>query len=627
MKISLFAFIFCLLVLFGGKQDTLSWELHKSSETALSDRCSTAFYKPLPGLKEIRRKIKEKGYNFTVGETWVYRLPPEESSQLFGTIPFHLEESRLKMTLPPVNLPPSFDWRDTGKVTPVREQAPCQLCWAFAALAEFESKILINEDLAYDFSEQNLAACDFLTFSGTARSCSTGGSFFRSTNFLTQRGPSLESCAPFLGIDGASCEDTCEIIKNVDGWRFIANNVNTIKTALYKYGPVATSMDAADAAFRAYTGGVYEHYDSTMVNHAVLIVGWDDSLGPGGAWIVKNSWGTDWGMDGYCYVAYGSAKIGTLSSYISSYKDYNSNESILYYDENGFFCFGEEGNFIDLSSIGAGQSTAWCAVIFTPDTTGTLRTVDFWTTSVNASYEIRVYDRMDSGLMKRLRAIQWGRCEELGYYSIPLFKHVPVTSGEEFVVVLKLTTPGYDYPIPIDILGSLESGVCYVSENGISWQPIGWGTNIPYDLAVRARITQGDRIGWSNVYHSMFRGDGESLSLLRKFRDEVLLPHQQLNNYVNLLYKNSDEIAALLLENPFLTDRAEELISELLPRVRNALRGEEITISRDEAESFELFLDQIATDASPRLKNAIRKTKNFLRNEETFKRLGPVLIE
>jgi C1A family cysteine protease len=627
MKNSFPAFLFCLAVLLGGNQETLCWELHKSPGTIKGGMSNGAFYKPLPGLKEIRRTIREKKYNFTVDDTWVYRLSPEKSAQLFGTIAFPIEESRLKMTLPRVNLPSSFDWRDTDKVTPVKKQAPCQLCWAFAALAEFESKILINEDQVYDFSEQNLASCDFLTFLGTAQSCSTGGSYFRSTNFLTQQGPSLESCAPFLGVDGAPCEDTCEIIKNVDGWRFIANNVHTIKTALYTYGPVATSMDAADAAFRAYTGGVYEHYDAEMVNHAVLIVGWDDNLGPEGAWIVKNSWGTDWGIDGYCYVAYGSAKIGTMSSYISSYKNYDTTESILYYDENGFFCFGEEGNFIDLSSIGAGQPTAWCAVIFTPDITGTLHTVDFWTTSVNATYEIRVYGRMDNGRMKRLRSIQWGRCEELGYYSIPLFNPVPVNSGEDFVVALKLTTPGYNYPIPIDILGSLESGVCYVSENGITWQPIGRGTNIPYDLAVRARITQEDKHGWSAVYHSMLSGDEESLSLLRSFRDDVLLLHRQWNSYVNLLYKNSDEIASLFLENPSLSARAQELISELLPRVSNALRGDEITIYRDEAESIELLLDQFATEASPRLKRAIRKAKKFFRKGVLQKQSGPIIIE
>ncbi|MDX1315873.1 MAG: C1 family peptidase, partial [Eudoraea sp.] len=451
MQKALFVFTFCSAILFWTNHTIWCWELQKASDETASNYIISEVPKPLPSLKEIRKKIEENGYNFTVGETWVYRLPPGESSQLLGTFPFQIVESRLKMTYPLENLPSSFDWRETDKVTPVKEQSPCQLCWAFASLAEFESKILINEGLTYDFSEQNLASCDFMTLSGNALSCSTGGTYFRSTNFLTQRGPSLESCAPFLGMDEAPCEAPCEIIKNVDGWRFIANDVDTIKTVLYKYGPVATSMDANDAAFKAYTGGVYEYYDSLMVNHAVLIVGWDDTLGPEGAWIVKNSWGVDWGMDGYCYIAYGSAKIGTMSSYISSYKDYDNNESILYYDENGFFCFGEEGNFIDLSSIGAGDSTAWCSVIFTPEVSGTLQSVDFWTTSVNTSYEIRVYDRMDNGRMKGLLSIQWGRCEELGYYSIPLFKPVPVTRGEEFIVALKLTTPGYNYPIPVDI--------------------------------------------------------------------------------------------------------------------------------------------------------------------------------
>ena len=626
MQKALFVFAFCSAILFWTNHTTCCWELQKASDETASNHIISEVSKPLPSLKEIRKTIEENGYNFTVGETWVYRLPPGESSQLLGTIPFQIVESRLKMTRFSENLPAAFDWRDTDNLTPVKAQSPCQLCWAFASLAEFESKILINEGLTFDFSEQNLASCDFMTLSGSARTCSTGGTHFRSTNFLTQRGPSLESCAPFLGMDEAPCEATCEIIKNVDGWRFIANDVDTIKTALYKYGPVATSMDASDAAFKAYTGGVYEYYDSLMVNHAVLIVGWDDTLGPEGAWIVKNSWGVDWGLEGYCFIAYGSAKIGTMSSYISSYKDYDNNESILYYDENGFFCFGEEGNLIDLSSIGAGDPTAWCSVIFTPDVSGTLQSVDFWTTSVNTSYEIRVYDRMDKGQMKGLRSIQWGRCEELGYYAIPLFKPVPVIRGEEFVVVLKLTTPGYNYPIPVDIMGILESEVCYVSENGISWQPIGRGTNIPYDLAVRARITKGDSIGWPLVYAQML-SEEESLHLLRRFRDQVLLSHRQWNSYVNLLYKNSDEIVSLFLENPFLTAQAKELIRELLPRISNALKGAEMIISEDEAARIELLLEEFETDASPRLKRAIRKAKSFLKEGRGSKQLEPITIE
>lgn len=283
MKKAFFVFALCLIST-SNLQIVLGWELNKIpkeknniNEVAIEDQ------KPLPSLKEIRRKIKGKGYNFTVGETWVYKLPPEESSRLFGTIPIQIDESRLKRFPPLIGLPTYFDWRDSNKVTSVKEQSPCGLCWAFTAVAEFESKILIKEGISYDFSEQNLASCDYNTTSGYATSCSTGGNPFRSTNFFTQLGPSLESCAPFMGMDGVPCIDTCEIIKNIDGWQMIADDIDTIKAVLYKYGPVATSMDAADPAFKAYTGGVYEFYDSAMINHAVLIFGWDDSLGPEGA--------------------------------------------------------------------------------------------------------------------------------------------------------------------------------------------------------------------------------------------------------------------------------------------------------------------------------------------------------
>jgi len=366
-------------------------------------------YKPPPSIEEIRRKIREQGFNFTVDETRMYNRPPGQNVKLPGSFPCSIEERRLKRPYPARHLPSCFDWRDEDKITPVKDQYPCQLCWAFTAAAELESKILLREDVPYDLSEQGLASCDFIASAGKARSCSTGGSAFRAINYLTRRGASLESCQPFLAIDGVPCDHRCEIIKNVDGWRVLPNLVEAIKAALYRHGPVSSSMDASDPAFRAYTGGVYEYYDSLMVNHSVLIVGWDDNLGPAGAWIVKNSWGDDWGMNGYCHISYGAAKIGTMSSFISSYKDSDPDESILCYDEGGFFCLDAGGSCDGVNSIGAGRPTAWCAAVFIPEAAGTLRAVDFWTASVNAMYEIRVYDRMQGNSMRNLRCVKRGR--------------------------------------------------------------------------------------------------------------------------------------------------------------------------------------------------------------------------
>jgi C1A family cysteine protease len=484
------AILICLTSLVFSFTPAVGWELSGRHRQDPLHFMVMVNHKPPPSIEEIRRRITEQGFNFAVDATRAYGTPLDASGNLRGSFPCSIEERRLLTTRPAVHLPSYFDWRDEGNVSPVKDQYPCQLCWAFTAVAELESKILLRDDMPYDLSEQQLASCDFIAAAGRSRSCSSGGSPFRAANFLTQWGSVLESCEPFKARDGVPCNPYCEPVKNVDGWRVLPNRVDAIKTALYQYGPVASSMDASDPAFRAYTGGVYEYYESLMVNHAVLMIGWDDNLGPAGAWLVKNSWGDDWGMDGYAYIAYGAAKIGTMSSSISSYKKFDPDEAILYYDEGGYFCFDAGGGCDGVNAIGAGRPTAWCAAIFTPEATGILRTVDFWTTSANAIFEIRVYGRMEGLALRKLRCIKRGRCDELGYYSVTLPHPLKVRGGNDFVVAVRLTTPGYCYPIPVDIAGPAERERCYVSEDGISWQPIGRGTAMPYDLAIRARVVE-----------------------------------------------------------------------------------------------------------------------------------------
>ncbi|MCK5186785.1 MAG: hypothetical protein KAR43_06575, partial [Deltaproteobacteria bacterium] len=427
-------------------------------------------------LEEIREMVKKKGYNYSVGETSVFNLPPEERRRLFGSIPTNIDESRLTsvtkapqfLALP--LLPTSFDWRDLGGVTPVKNQNPCQSCWAFAAVADLESKILISESTTYDISEQNMLSCN-----SYGLDCNTGGNYLISTSFFMHVGSSLESCAPYQGRDGIPCDDTCETIKMVNGWKRIANDVDTIKRALYDNGPIYTSMFASGPGFHAYTGGVYEYNGSDTPNHAVLIVGWDDNLGTSGAWIVKNSWGTDWGMDGYFYIAYGSARIGEGSNYISSYKDYDADETLLYYDEGL------------PDSIGFKTTTA--AVIFTPTVTASVTAVDFWAVYSNVSYEIEIYDGMEGDAMENLLTSQSGSCQEFGYYSIDLNDPVPVTNGDDFVVSVKFTTTtGYTKPIPLSAHLPIESGKSYLSLDGTSWMPIGDGTSVTFDIGIRARL-------------------------------------------------------------------------------------------------------------------------------------------
>ena len=121
-----------------GNKIVPAWELDKPSMTKGNIKTALINYqKPLPSIKELRRRIKEKRYNFTMDETWVYKLPPEESNALLGTIPAQIDERRLKKIPHMAGLPSYFDWRDRNMVAPVRDQHPCGLCWAFTAVAEF----------------------------------------------------------------------------------------------------------------------------------------------------------------------------------------------------------------------------------------------------------------------------------------------------------------------------------------------------------------------------------------------------------------------------------------------------------------------------------------------------------
>lgn len=90
--------------------------------------------------------------------------------------------------------------------------------------------------------------------------------------------------------------------------------VDQLKEALCNYGPLVACVSATDL-FSAYTGGVFNENNMGTVNHAVCLVGWDDDRG---AWLVKNSWSTSWGEDGYIWVAYGSNSIGYGAAWVQT---------------------------------------------------------------------------------------------------------------------------------------------------------------------------------------------------------------------------------------------------------------------------------------------------------------------
>ncbi|MGB6872795.1 MAG: C1 family peptidase [Dehalococcoidia bacterium] len=406
--------------------------------------------------------------------------PPEP---FYGYIPPPMDLSHLDAIpagglLKSGALPDSFDWRDQDKVTSIKNQLSCGTCWIFGTTSVLESAVLIGENTGYDFSEQSVALCvdrswvylydDSDEPCGIEPSHGGGWSWLASEVFI-KKGAVLESCNPYnssgLQCNGACLCDNCTPVKRVNGYRLVTNDqsqTGLIKEVVYNQGPVTMAFyhHGAHVYTDATYGTVYDCDECPAANHLVSIIGWDDSVphfeppGGTGAWLVKNSWGTTWGDSGYFWLAYNSSCMEEIA-YLE-YKDYDPNEKLYYWDEAGMVADG-----------GCGAPSAWMANIFTSTQDGSLTHVDFWTTSNNAEYDIYVY--LDGDISDGLddpATLQSGTCQELGYYSIPLSSPVSLASGQPFTIALNMTTPGYNYPIPVETRWALadppiQTGVSY----------------------------------------------------------------------------------------------------------------------------------------------------------------------
>lgn len=224
---------------------------------------------------------------------------------------------------PPSHEPPSrFDWRALDGTTAVKAQGSCGSCWAFSTVGALECGILIKDDVEVDLSEQWLVSCN-----SDGWGCG-GGGFAHAYHMLKQdtcgaSGAVLESDFPYQATD-VPCGCPYPHGYVVDGWGYLDPSVDIpdrdlIKRAIMTYGPVSVGV-MADAAFADYNGGVFTGGIAHDINHAVVLVGWDDDQGPEGVWFLRNSWGMMWGENGYMRIAYGRNAVGWLANWVD-YRD------------------------------------------------------------------------------------------------------------------------------------------------------------------------------------------------------------------------------------------------------------------------------------------------------------------
>ncbi len=271
-------------------------------------------------IKQIQQAIQAKGANWTATENWVTKLSPEQKEMLIGEIledpdPELAQEKYISLPTQD-DLPAHFDWRNNNGnwVTPVTNQLNCGSCWAFAAVAQVESwwKIHFDRpDTNIDLSEQFVLSCS----DGTCSGWSTAWAL----EFIRQTGIPSEACMPYEADDTIPCGDACPDWQSqavsFPGWGYVTMEepiVENIKRAVYLH-PLSVSFTVY-SDFMSYGGGVYEHvWGESEGGHGVLIVGWDDE---GEYWIVKNSWGPQWGENGYFRIKWGDSEMGSYSPFI-----------------------------------------------------------------------------------------------------------------------------------------------------------------------------------------------------------------------------------------------------------------------------------------------------------------------
>nr|Q9WGE0.1 RecName: Full=Viral cathepsin; Short=V-cath; AltName: Full=Cysteine proteinase; Short=CP; Flags: Precursor [Hyphantria cunea nucleopolyhedrovirus]AAD31760.1 cysteine proteinase [Hyphantria cunea nucleopolyhedrovirus] len=216
---------------------------------------------------------------------------------------------------PPDKGPLEFDWRRLNKVTSVKNQGICGACWAFATLASLESQFAIKHNQLINLSEQQLIDCDYVD-----AGCNGGLLHTAYEAVMQMGGVQAENDYPYEGSDGNCRVDVAKFVVKVKKcYRYIAVFEEKLKDLLRIVGPIPVAIDASDIV--NYRRGIMRYCSNYGFNHAVLLVGYGvENNVP--YWILKNTWGEDWGEQGYFRVQQNINACGIRNELLASAEIY-----------------------------------------------------------------------------------------------------------------------------------------------------------------------------------------------------------------------------------------------------------------------------------------------------------------
>ena len=355
------------------------------------------------------------------------------------------------------DVPPSYDLRTRLRVSEVRNQGNYGTCWAFAAISALESSLMPEENLLFSVDHMSMSN----SFNVNQYD---GGEYTMGMAYLAAwQGPVYEKDDPYG--DGAT-DESLSPVKHVQEIRIIdGKDYQGIKEAVFKYGGVQTSLysnissSKGNSKYFNKDTNAYCYMGSEKPNHDVVIIGWDDNypkenfnvdLEGDGAFICQNSWGNEFGDDGFFYVSYYDTNIGTHNEVYTGVENTDNYDNIYQSDLCGW-----------VGKMGYDKEDMYGANVFTATSDQNIKAASFYATASDTSYELYIVnDFKDEYSFAGRKKVAEGTLENAGYYTIKFDEEVTVTEGERYAVVLHINTPESTHPMAIEY----DSGESYLKD-------------------------------------------------------------------------------------------------------------------------------------------------------------------
>ena len=355
------------------------------------------------------------------------------------------------------DVPPSYDLRTRLRVSEVRNQGNYGTCWAFAAISALESSLMPEENLLFSVDHMSMSN----SFNVNQYD---GGEYTMGMAYLAAwQGPVYEKDDPYG--DGAT-DESLSPVKHVQEIRIIdGKDYQGIKEAVFKYGGVQTSLysnissSKGNSKYFNKDTNAYCYMGSEKPNHDVVIIGWDDNypkenfnvdLEGDGAFICQNSWGNEFGDDGFFYVSYYDTNIGTHNEVYTGVENTDNYDNIYQSDLCGW-----------VGKMGYDKEDMYGANVFTATSDQNIKAASFYATASDTSYELYIVnDFKDEYSFAGRKKVAEGTLENAGYYTIKFDEEGPVTEGERYAVVLHINTPESTHPMAIEY----DSGESYLKD-------------------------------------------------------------------------------------------------------------------------------------------------------------------